>query len=436
MARLSLPFADWPPADQALWRAAVADGDILDGAGPCADWAPTTRNNARKAYGYWLRWLDENGGIDADVAPVDRLTPKRIAAYISSLEARVAASTVFAYILDLLRYVKRVAPDRDWAWLIAIKNRLWARASPAKDKTLRIRPAADLFALGIELMRTAAGITNRYNRLAAEIQFRDGLVIALLAARPIRLKTLTALEIGRHLVRIDGVYWLRLESHEVKNAMHIEAAFSVAISPHLFRDCAATSVAIEDPEHVRIAAAILGHHSLATTQRYYDQSRMPELRIIDDDLWTQVQDRQTSRTRDTRPDARAPDWRHRCHKHLFSGLIKCGNCGGGMSLVSRVYYGCSSRRNKGICDNALTVRLDRLEDTVLEGLQQSLLTPALTKEFSREYTREINRPSCRAIARIDCFVASPLDIVSRSQSVSARRDRRRWAGRIPPCGEM
>ena len=34
------------------------------------------------------------------------------------------------------------------------------------------------------------------------------------------------------------------------------------------------SVAIEDPEHVRIAATILGHHSLATTQQYYDQSRM------------------------------------------------------------------------------------------------------------------------------------------------------------------
>ena len=34
------------------------------------------------------------------------------------------------------------------------------------------------------------------------------------------------------------------------------------------------AVAIEDPEHVRIAAAILGHHSLSTTQQYYDQSRM------------------------------------------------------------------------------------------------------------------------------------------------------------------
>ena len=28
--------------------------------------------------------------------------------------------------------------------------------------------------------------------------------------------------------------------------------FGHALNPHLFRDCAATSIAIEDPDHVRI----------------------------------------------------------------------------------------------------------------------------------------------------------------------------------------
>jgi integrase len=40
-----------------------------------------------------------------------------------------------------------------------------------------------------------------------------------------------------------------------------------------FRDCAATSIAIEDPKHVRIASQILGHRSTATTERYYNQAR-------------------------------------------------------------------------------------------------------------------------------------------------------------------
>ena len=33
-------------------------------------------------------------------------------------------------------------------------------------------------------------------------------------------------------------------------------------------------MAIEDPDHARIAMNLLGHHNLATTQRYYDQSQM------------------------------------------------------------------------------------------------------------------------------------------------------------------
>jgi hypothetical protein len=130
---------------------------------------------------------------------------------------------------------------------------------------------------------------------------------------------------------------------------------------------------------------------------------IPELRIIDNALWNQAQALQNSRTRNTRPDInQSPDRQHRCPKHLFSGLIKCAECGGGISLVSRVYYGCSTRRNKGTFENHLTVRLDRLEETVLLGLQERLLTPELTKTFVQEYTREINhlRAVCSAISNL------------------------------------
>jgi hypothetical protein len=76
---------------------------------------------------------------------------------------------------------------------------------------------------------------------------------------------------------------------------------------------------------------------------------VPNLQIIDDELWSQAQDLQQSRSRDTRPKLTAgPDWRNRRPKHLFSGLIKCASCGGGMTLISRVYYGCAANRNKGM----------------------------------------------------------------------------------------
>lgn len=53
-------------------------------------------------------------------------------------------------------------------------------------------------------------------------------------------------------------------------------AFGKALIPHLFRDCAATSIAIADPVHVRIASQVLGHRSPATTERYYHQARTVE----------------------------------------------------------------------------------------------------------------------------------------------------------------
>ena len=39
--------------------------------------------------------------------------------------------------------------------------------------------------------------------------------------------------------------------------LQTKAAFGLPLNPHLFRDCAATSIAIQDPEHVRIAASLL-----------------------------------------------------------------------------------------------------------------------------------------------------------------------------------
>ena len=50
---------------------------------------------------------------------------------------------------------------------------------------------------------------------------------------------------------------------------HTRERFGHHVNCHLFRDCAATSLAEDNPEHVRIAADLLGHRSFATTQRYY-----------------------------------------------------------------------------------------------------------------------------------------------------------------------
>ena len=48
-----------------------------------------------------------------------------------------------------------------------------------------------------------------------------------------------------------------------------KAAFGVAVSPHLFRHCAATTIARDAPELIAVASGLLTHANLHTTINYY-----------------------------------------------------------------------------------------------------------------------------------------------------------------------
>ena len=111
---------------------------------------------------------------------------------------------------------------------------------------------------------------------------------------------------------------------------------------------------------------------------------VPELRIIDQDLWDKVKARQ----KDLRKERAFHD-KQRPRK-LLSYLLKCGSCGGGFSKISATHYGCSTARNKGTCDNRLGVAQAELEGLVLSALQSRLMDPALCEEFCTEYTQHLN----------------------------------------------
>ena len=117
---------------------------------------------------------------------------------------------------------------------------------------------------------------------------------------------------------------------------------------------------------------------------------VPALRLIDQDLWDRVKARQGLIRKDIAEiDGPRPE-RARRPKYLFSGLISCGCCSGGYTLVGQIHYGCANTRNKGTCDNRLTIRRDVLEDTVLDGLRSKLLHPDLIAEFIETYQKEYN----------------------------------------------
>ena len=118
---------------------------------------------------------------------------------------------------------------------------------------------------------------------------------------------------------------------------------------------------------------------------------VPALRIVDQETWDKVKARQhTLAYVPPAPGENTLNERRR-PKHLFTGLVKCGRCGGGFSMISKDLLGCSTARNKGTCDNRLNIRRDALEASVLGGLRTHLMEPELFKAFCDEFTREVNR---------------------------------------------
>ncbi len=120
---------------------------------------------------------------------------------------------------------------------------------------------------------------------------------------------------------------------------------------------------------------------------------VPELRILKDDLWHSVQQRLDGiRNSTTVTKARATRfWEHRRPKHLLTGLVACGVCGGNYASIGRDYIGCSRARRQGNCSNSKSLRRGVLEGLVLDALRQQLMQPALVQEFVAEFHREVNR---------------------------------------------
>ena len=114
---------------------------------------------------------------------------------------------------------------------------------------------------------------------------------------------------------------------------------------------------------------------------------VPHLRIVDDELWTAVKARQGKQR--TLLKGAAPQALRR-RKFLLSGLVKCGQCGGNMTVAGagdrRAYY-CANAKEKGpsACSGFPGLRLDKLQPAVLSALRNQLLTPDAVEHFQREF---------------------------------------------------
>ncbi|GAA4778274.1 recombinase family protein [Stakelama sediminis] len=130
--------------------------------------------------------------------------------------------------------------------------------------------------------------------------------------------------------------------------------------------------------------------------RYNPQSEwvihdVPELRIVTDEQWEKVRERQGSLDLLTEDSIRErASERARRPKYLLTGLAKCGCCGSAYVVKNATQIGCANYFDKGQCRNSMRVKRQEVEEMVLEGLRTRLMEPAMYEEFCREYTRSFN----------------------------------------------
>jgi integrase len=318
-----LPVNRWPQADREAFRTAYEPGDVFDEtAGPGAHLSEGTRKMIQVGYRRWLGFLNTIYPADFSLLPVERIKPERVRNFIAQLSTESKPITVALVVHLLHAAAKLIDPTTDWAWMKAIKSRLGYRAW-AEDRFDRLVPPVQTLNFGIELMDTALRLLTS-NKKQREIQYRDGLLLALLSLWPIRRRSVATLTVSRHLELDDaGVNILlhqsntkakrpesfRVPEQIVPYLMHylkeirptllgtschdglwashrgisltagriydivrarVAAKLGKAMSLHDFRRAAATFLAMDAPEKIGLIPGVLQHASPDVGEQHYN----------------------------------------------------------------------------------------------------------------------------------------------------------------------
>jgi len=119
---------------------------------------------------------------------------------------------------------------------------------------------------------------------------------------------------------------------------------------------------------------------------------MPELRLVEQRVWDAVRGRQRELAEKNVAIRQALHENARYSprpKHLFSGLLKCSECGSNFVMANATRYACATHTNGGkhACGNRLRVSRKLVEAWLLEGIKRELFTPEALELFKREAAR-------------------------------------------------
>ncbi len=317
----SLPLNQWPHADRRAWEEACRPGSRLKPGGAASRLVQVTRDTVAWRYGLFLGFLQQNGELNCDADAASQVTPSNVQAYITSVSARVRSVTMHGYVFGLRRAANLIASSVDFAWLAEIEKDLKLVMEP-RSKFDRLVFTMQLVEAGKRIMAEAHDVAKTDFARARAV--RNGLIIAVCAFCPIRLKNFAALEIGHTFREVRGRWWICLPADVTKtgrrderpvpeflnddislylrqarpvllrgsmtNALWISAKTSgsmhplhlsrlisqlthetlgVAVSPHLFRTAAASTAAACCGRTPHLASALLNHTDPRVTEEHY-----------------------------------------------------------------------------------------------------------------------------------------------------------------------
>jgi integrase len=205
----SLPLKDWPEADRLAWEAACQPAKRLARGGTASHLAPVTQADLANRYGLLLDFVHRTRRLDLGADAGVQVTPEAIAPFIAELQVRVSSVTVSRTIYKVRRAAELIAPHLDFAWLAEIGRDLMLLEQPKDDLARNVAPER-LVEAGLTLIREAEA-DNDGPWLRRALFVRNGLMVALLALCPIRLRNFVSLEIGRSFLRQEAGWWIVLD---------------------------------------------------------------------------------------------------------------------------------------------------------------------------------------------------------------------------------
>ena len=312
-------WKDWPDGDQRLWEVGLRVGDILDQPNHASRLRPATVHSAVVGYRRWLVFLRENGLLDPDVTPAARVTREHVAAYFKCLRDSQCNASVIARLTELRSALLIMHPDSDFRWLTSPGGRSLSSVLPVSHKPIQIIDSKVLYDWGLTMTEDALQDPNPEHR---RVMVRNGVLLALFAARAPRVRSMASLRLGQTITRTGDSYRVVFEHEDIKTGRRLEyhtpsrlsaaidryiaveraellgeqshdcfwvnqygepltaneiadmvrrqslRTFDKSFGPHRFRHALGTTAPLADPAHPGVAAAILGISGHMVEQHY------------------------------------------------------------------------------------------------------------------------------------------------------------------------